>query len=159
MNAVDFIKDWAQLIVVVLAAGGALLTLWRKVARPMGAMKEVVDLQLTENGGGSLIDKVNKIAPNHTEARGHWEELKASQVEIKQNSIDIAEALKKDNAEIADALKKENATIAARLEARSLVADERLDKIEQAMAGVGAVLQKEKAEIMKRLDKLEQHLP
>lgn len=83
------ISEVAQTVIVVctaLAAVGALITyLFRKaralykrcqyLAHRIELMGDLVDLQLTTNHGTSLLDKVNKIEPNHAYAITQFESL------------------------------------------------------------------------------------
>lgn len=82
-------------ILLVIGAGAGALTaisvLSRKAvnsARAFFALQTVaarlINAEMTTNSGGSLLDKVNKIAPNHAAAEEHWTELGVKQEEIKK---------------------------------------------------------------------------
>ena len=67
------------------ALGGASIYVKRRIQRgiakgklwadKMEAASDLVDAQLTPNGGDSLLDRINEIRPNHEEAKDHWLEL------------------------------------------------------------------------------------
>lgn len=45
----------------------------------MMAASRIVAAELTVNGGGSLLDKVNQIGRNHEDAKEHWSKLELGQ--------------------------------------------------------------------------------
>lgn len=57
---------------------GAVIGRWcwvrwfRPLIETLTAAADLIQAQLNPNGGGSLMDKVNRIAPNHAEAQHHW---------------------------------------------------------------------------------------
>lgn len=82
-------------ILLALGAGAAALTAIsvasRKAinsARAFFALQTVaarlINAEMTVNSGGSLLDKVNKIAPNHRIAEDHWIKLSERQADIKR---------------------------------------------------------------------------
>ncbi len=92
-------------IVAVLLGGAGLGGAWRasrtvirqgrEVIETVGAMNKVADAQLTENGGGSLVDKVNKtweavpiiqktVVNNHAEAKTRWTSLDRLEADVKE---------------------------------------------------------------------------
>lgn len=67
----------------------------RDLLEGIGAVKALADAQLTENGGGSLVDKVNKtwadlpklqetVENNHAEARDRWSSLDRLETDVKE---------------------------------------------------------------------------
>ena len=92
-DIVDFdVTSTAQTVIAIctaFAAAGALLAyLFRKLragwkrlqylSHRIELMGDLVDLQLTVNHGSSLLDKVNKIEPNHAYAITQFESLAQS---------------------------------------------------------------------------------
>ncbi len=69
---------------VVLAA--AMGVFWHKKVKPV---VDIITAQLRPNGGGSLLDKVNRIDPNHEEARGHWKTLEMADETLSQSLREI----------------------------------------------------------------------
>lgn len=84
MSGLDVLGAFAALAVV---AGG--LGAMFKVMRVIGRIGQLLEAQLTPNGGGSLVDKVNKIPHlqttidrNHEEAMTQWKTLHLADEEI-----------------------------------------------------------------------------
>lgn len=86
-TAITFIERYSAVLTLVLGAIAVTGVLWRVVLRPMlialrelaeqmQALRTVAEAQLTPNGGGSLVDKVNQIGPNHEFAKDQWTELR-----------------------------------------------------------------------------------
>lgn len=78
-----------QAVIVTGGVAGALTACWILARRAYRAVREAISMQvaagriinaeLTRNGGGSLLDKVNRIEGNHQQAQRHWEALEESQ--------------------------------------------------------------------------------
>lgn len=62
--------EWFALIGAVGAATGGGATLWQRLLKPglrsMLAAMELIEAQLRPNGGGSLVDRVDKLANSQT---------------------------------------------------------------------------------------------
>lgn len=83
MEWIDYVED---VIGIVLRATPIIIAIFlfhRRYIAPfiskIAAMSDLVTAQMVENGGGSLIDKVNRIAhvekaveDNHIAAETHW---------------------------------------------------------------------------------------
>lgn len=91
-------------ILLALGAGAAALTAISVASRKainsaraffalQTAAARLINAEMTPNGGGSLLDKVNKIAPNHASAEKHWTELGEKQEQIKRAVTKTATAL------------------------------------------------------------------
>lgn len=65
----------------------------------------LISAEMRPNGGSTLLDKVNKIAPYHKEAEEHWTALRKSHA-------DVAEKLETNQKEVAKRLEKIEQTIA-----------------------------------------------
>ncbi len=85
----ELLQQYSALIVAVTGAAAGTLWIWRKV-RPI---VQLVEAQLSPNGGGSLTDKVDQIAPNHAAAEEHWKRLEDNQIQIKTDLIASNEEL------------------------------------------------------------------
>lgn len=70
---------------MLAALGGAAVYTKRRIKRgivkikmwvdKLEAASDIVDAQLTKNGGDSLLDRIQEIRPNHEEAKEHWQQL------------------------------------------------------------------------------------
>ncbi len=114
---VELVTDYADNVIVIstalAAVGAGLAWVYRKLIRPTHVMvahiMELTEYELKPNGGGSLVDRVAKIAANHTDslrqiaanhadAQKHWETLEANDVAIvkRLEKIEAATATPKD---------------------------------------------------------------
>jgi len=60
----------------------------RKALSTASRIAQLLEAQLQPNGGGSLVDKVNKIQPNHEAAETHWKALEVNQTAMKREMAD-----------------------------------------------------------------------
>ncbi len=88
-----------------VATGGMLLGLsavggaW-KALRVLSSIQKLIDAQLKTNGGGSLVDKANRIPSltaivqsNHSEALHHWKTLEAQSEDTSRSISEIKREL------------------------------------------------------------------
>ena len=104
MIAIDSLAQSTIVTLTALTAIGAALT-WiarrirkairraQHLGRRLDAVADIADAQLTINGGGSMLDKVNKIEANHLVAEKHWKALEEAQSDILTASQQHAETL------------------------------------------------------------------
>lgn len=92
VDAGTLIERYSTVLTLVIGAIAVTGVLWRVVLRPilesvrelaeqMQALRVVAEAQLTGNGGTSLIDKVNRIEPNHTEVKNALKAAEAVETE------------------------------------------------------------------------------
>lgn len=92
-GATAILQQYGAALVTVAGVLGAVIFIWQRAVVPtrrwatrMGqtveSLNELTTAQLTNNGGGSLLDKVDRIDPNHEEARGHWSALESALSEL-----------------------------------------------------------------------------
>lgn len=71
------------------SGGGATFMMWRFAVRPAihgagqfvkraNALFDKIDHELNPNGGGSLVDLVSNIQPNHEAAETHWKSIETN---------------------------------------------------------------------------------
>ncbi len=109
----DRAQDGIVLLSFLGLVGAGLAWVYRRVIRPVHVMVarilELTEYELKPNGGGSLVDRVAKIAANHSDslrqiaanhadAQKHWETLEANDMAIvkRLEKIEAATANPKD---------------------------------------------------------------
>ncbi len=80
-SVATFVQHYQGLLVGILGSGIA-VWVWKRVLNPL---RELMESQLRPNGGGSLTDKVDRIAPNHVAAETHWKALEENQENVKRD--------------------------------------------------------------------------
>ena len=68
---IDLLQQYSAIIVALTGAAVGTAFIWRKLLKPITILLQA---QLTPNDGGSLVDKVNQIGPNHSKVEEHWAE-------------------------------------------------------------------------------------
>ncbi len=131
---IDVLTSYAQTVLVLLGALTAITialgTIWRKGITPVHRKVEkilaIAEYEFTPNGGGSTADKLIALEENQTEMKHHLADMKA-------NGSDVAVDLAK----------------------RSVVVDERLEKIEKSVDFIGTEFVRREKIILVRLDKID----
>lgn len=93
----DISHDTTILIGAITAIITGLIWLYRKIIRPahkaIMAMADIVELQLTANGGSSVVDGVRQIKINHDIAEVHWKALELGQHEMRTEVAKLVERM------------------------------------------------------------------
>src|SRR6185312_14720558 len=85
------------------------------VRRYLIPLSRLIQAQLNPNGGGSLVDKVNRILPNqeearanHQEAQRHWEALEFGQTALSKEISALKVKLEEFGSTQIDILERQN---------------------------------------------------
>lgn len=89
----EIINSYTDFLLGLAALLGAVILFHRKFIAPtlnkISALSDLITEQMKENGGGNLVDKVNRvphieelIRNNHKIAEGHWRSLESSNKEL-----------------------------------------------------------------------------
>lgn len=105
------------------------------------AAARLVNAEMTVNDGGSLLDKVNRIATNHATAQKHWEALDVAITETRKIATDTAVELRQITESTATELKATLERTAEELAATHRQEQEKLSEritgLEDAVANHG----------------------
>ncbi len=80
---ITFLVQYQTAITALIGGAAGTLFIYKKLLEPIAALLKA---QLSENGGGSLVDKVNQLTKdtpaNHKLAEEHWTRLEDTQIVI-----------------------------------------------------------------------------
>ena len=128
--------------IVSIAALCGLIAMTGVVRRYIVPIKKLVEAQLTTNGGGSLVDKTNRILPNHAEAQKHWGGLEVGQTQLNLSISEIKTQISGFASKQAEILEKQERGRIA-LEAAFAVAPEVQRKaVEEAIAKLAPLVKR-----------------
>lgn len=111
-GATAILQQYSALVVALLAAGGGTMLIWRKLIRPImsavAEIRELVAAQLNTNGGGSLVDKVDKLHTWRAEVDADLDEMRSVAERVEKNQHVLERSIEKLSDELDDGLREVN---------------------------------------------------